>query len=104
MQRSAGVVSMLAGAVSTVAGALLLGWPGLGRRGDLVLAGTAVTLAAAALVVVPVLLVVASAVAAAQRSDLPRDRLLAAGADADGGHRRSGELLDPVHVGLRGGR
>ncbi len=95
--RTAGrtIAPLLAGAVATAAGGMLLGWPDRpplpGRAGEV---------AAAALMTVAVLLVFVPAVPArrAGASDVARDRLVAAGAHADGAHRRTGQLLDPQDV------
>ena len=91
------IVSMLAGALSALAGVLLIGWPGLPP-----LTGP-LAVAAYALVAMPLLLLLATA-AREDDSDLAGDRLVASGADADRAHRGPGELLDPGHVGAGVGR
>ena len=87
------VLPVLAGALTTAAAVLAVGgWPGMPP-----VTGPA-AIAAYALVAVPLLLI------GAADSDLARDRLVAARADADRAHRRPGQLLDPVHVGAGIGR
>jgi hypothetical protein len=97
------VVPVLGGAVAAAAAALLAGsWPGCPA-----VTASATVVAAAALMTVALLLVVAVAAADAGvwlGSDVASDRLIAAGSHADGAHRRTRELLDPLDVGARRGR
>jgi hypothetical protein len=89
------VLPLLAGAIAAAAGVLLFGWP---HRPPL--PGHPGELAAAALVVMAVLLVFAPAVPVRRRaSDVARDRLVAARADADRAYWSTGQLLDPVYIG-----
>ena len=91
------IVPTLAGALTALAAALLIGgWPGLPP-----LTG-ATAAAAGALVVAPLLLILAAIGRAG--SDVAGDRLLAPGADPDRADRRPGEFLDPLDVGPRVGR
>lgn len=91
---------MLAGAVATAAGVMLVGWP---QRPPL--PGPAGTVAAVVLVLVAVLLAFAPAVRPQPTpSGVARDRLVAAGPDPDRADRSPGQLFDPLHAGMGEGR